>query len=66
MTGVFISLGLLLLDQVFHGVCVLLYEDIHAAGVHALHVQLIFAVNKHRRNALKLEVSSRFFLLGNQ
>lgn len=62
----FISLGLLLLDQVFHGVCVLLYEDIHAAGVHALHVQLIFAVNIHRRNALELQIGCGFFLLSNQ
>ncbi|AEW75924.1 hypothetical protein EcWSU1_04497 [Enterobacter ludwigii] len=57
---------LLLLDQIFHGIRVLLYEDIHAAGVHALRVQLIFAVNIHRRNALQLKVCGGFFLLGYQ
>ena len=47
-------------STVFHGVCVLLYEDIHAAGVHALHVQLIFAVNIHRRNARSCRSAAAF------
>lgn len=62
MTGVF----LFLFNQMFHGIGVLLYEDIHAAGIHPLRVNLIFAVYKHRRYTLKLEISGRFFLLRNQ
>ncbi|SQA98538.1 Probable acyltransferase yihG [Cedecea neteri] len=46
---------LFLLNQVFHRVSILLHEDIHAAGIHSLHVQLIFAINIHGRYALQAE-----------
>jgi hypothetical protein len=49
------AIRLFFVYQVFHGISILLYKGIHTViGIHTLRIQLIFAVNKHRRNALQL------------
>lgn len=51
---------LLLAYQIFHGIGILLYKDIHAAGIHALRIHLIFAIHKHRRNPCSCRSAAAF------
>ncbi len=56
-----IYIELFFLGQIFHRISILLNKNIHIAGIHTLRIQLIFTVNKHRRNATQLHVSCSFF-----
>ncbi len=61
-----IYIELFFLGQIFHSISILLNKNIHITGIHTLRIQLIFTVNKHRRNTTQLHVSCGFFLLSDQ